>query len=380
MSELQTGLLIISAVIVIAVLVYNKIEQQRLRKTTEAAFASTHEDVLLSTQAASMPEAPRRLDESAADDRIEHTLGDYRIGSEPIEMPMQSKHQDSPTDASRLVQVLQSTALTADIDFIINLAFARERSGAQIAEAAQRLGAATVRKPVHWEGFDTASQSWQPIHSGHTYRNARVGIQLANRSGPADEIELAAFFASIGEIAEALNAHLEAEPIAEAKQRALGLDAFCADHDIQIGLSVLGREGQTLQGTKIRALAEANGCILARDGRFHKLSEQGAMLYALSNTEPMPFHAETLKTLSTRGVGLTLDVPRAPGTPATFRAYIDFARQLTQALGGVLVDDDRKAISDAAIEQIALQLNAIHHAMAARGIHAGSPIALRLFA
>ena len=376
MSELQTGLLVISAVIVIAVLVYNKIEQLRLRRTTQAAFGSSHEDVLLKPM---QTEAPEPSTAYSADlpsyERIEHTLGHFGADQNTEPKP-------EPEMAALKVHApaFQSAALDPDIDYIVDLELPRDYSGAEVMQHAGNFAVAALRKPVHWEGLDNGLKSWQPVHSAHMYRQLRVGIQLVNRAGPTDEDELTVFLVSVRDIAESLGARMESDEPQQAKQRALALDAFCADHDIQIGLSVLGREGETLQGTKIRALAEANGCVLARDGRFHKFNEQGALLYALSNTEPMPFHPETLKTLNTRGVGLTLDVPRAPGTPATFRAYIEFARQLAQALGGVLVDDERKAISDAAVEQIAAQLNTLYQAMAVRGIPAGGAIALRLFA
>jgi FtsZ-interacting cell division protein ZipA len=134
-----------------------------------------------------------------------------------------------------------------------------------------------------------------------------------------------------------------------------------------------------LSGTKLRALAESAGCRLGKDGYFRKVGDDGAELYSLGNAEPMPFHPETLKMLATRGVTVLFDVPRAPGGAGAFRAYIDFARHLAQALDGVLLDDERKAIGQAAIDQIGAQLTQIHQAMAARGIPAGSPAALRLF-
>ena len=75
-------------------------------------------------------------------------------------------------------------------------------------------------------------------------------------------------------------------------------------------------------------------------------------LFSLANLEPMPFHPETIKTLQTRGVTVLFDVPRVPASAAAFRRFIDFAHQLEQALGGVLVDDNRKPIGQAALEAI----------------------------
>ena len=68
-----------------------------------------------------------------------------------------------------------------------------------------------------------------------------------------------------------------------------------------------------------------------------------------------------------------------PASAAAFRRFIDFAHQLEHALGGVLVDDERKPIGQVALEAIVRQLEHIHSTMAARSIPAGGPLALRLF-
>ena len=375
MSELQLGLVVIAAVILVAVLAYNKYEQIRLRRRTQAAFGSAHPDVLLADAA---PSTEAEGPGVSVDMRVEHTLGDYVTEKKP-EVPSDPTGFIEPLSSRPQTVSLRYAALDARIDFVVGFDLPRPISGEDIAQHALAALDPGLRKPVHWEGYDSSAKSWLAIQPQHRYEQVRVGLQLVNRAGPVDEDEIAAFMSGLQELALALAAQLEVTDVDTAYEAALGLDAFCADHDIQIGLSVLGREGLTLAGTKIRALAESNGCVLAKDGRFHKLNEHGVSIYTLGNTEPMPFHPETLKSLSTRGVSLTLDVPRAPGIPNTFRNFIEFAKQLAQALDGVLVDDDRKALSDAAIEQIAVQLNVIHQAMAARGIPAGGPAALRLF-
>ena len=58
---------------------------------------------------------------------------------------------------------------------------------------------------------------------------------------------------------------------------------------------------------------------------------------------------------------------------------LDTGRQLANSLGGTLVDDNRTPVTEAGLEQIRNQLRRIYAAMEARGIRAGSHIALRLF-
>jgi FtsZ-interacting cell division protein ZipA len=142
---------------------------------------------------------------------------------------------------------------------------------------------------------------------------------------------------------------------------------------------VIGSESHSFAGSKIRAIAESAGLALGRDGRFHRAGDDGGELFALANLEPTPFHPETIRTLQTRAITVLFDVPRVPPSAAAFRGFIDFAHHLEQALGGVLVDDNRKPIGQAALETIGQQLERIHRTMQARGIPAGGTLALRLF-
>ena len=58
---------------------------------------------------------------------------------------------------------------------------------------------------------------------------------------------------------------------------------------------------------------------------------------------------------------------------------LELARNFAAALGGVLVDDNRAALSDGAIDKIHRQLESILAKMDAGQISAGGVRALRLF-
>lgn len=404
MSDFQLGLLAISAVILVAVIAYNKWEEWRLRRRTEAAFGAGHKDVLLDAEgsgaaqnpqpplsaaadfaSAAAPEyvAPAPDADAPLDHTLEHTLGVPELDEAvtlppPIEAVAAAPYKPFNFPATSTVPRL--ARLDPDIDFIVQMQFARPLDGGAVLVKADELFDEALLELVHWEGFNDSQAAWEVAQSAHSYTHVRTGLQLANRHGAVSKQNFAAFQDAMQAFALDAAAQIEMSDPDEALQRAAHLDAFCADYAIQIGLSVFGREGQSLAGTKLRALAESAGCRLDKDGCFRKFTDDGAELYSLSNTEPMPFHGETLKTLATRGVTVLFDVPRAPGSAAAFRAYIDFARHVAQVLDGVLLDDDRKAIGQAAIDQIGAQLTQIHQAMATRGIPAGSPAALRLFA
>jgi hypothetical protein len=371
MSDLQIGLVGIGILVVVAVLAYNKWQEVKLRRRAEAAFASQHRDALLGERAgaAAAREVAARWTPAPPGEpvrRVEHTLGD-------------AGHDAGGATQAEASPAAPAPTLDAAVDFIIEIDCPRPADAADLEQHGRGSLDETSVKPVHWEGRDDARGDWRPIEPAGRYRSLRVGLQLADRSGAVTEADLAVFARAVNEIAVALGARPRVPPIAEGLARAQGLDRFCADVDVLIGLSVIGSESHTFPGTKIRAAAESAGLVVGKDGRYHRFGEDGIEHFALANLEPMPFHPETMKTLQTRGVTALFEVPRVPASDTAFRRFLDFAHELEQALGGVLVDDNRKPIGQAAIESILQQLDRIHATMDERGIPAGGPVARRLF-
>jgi hypothetical protein len=369
-SDLQLGLLGIGVIVVVAVIAYNKWQEIKLRRRAEAAFASGHRDVLFGERAEAVEGARATAvwtPSGAVDatDRVEHTLGDAgKVAT--------AAHPDEASPPA-------AAELDAAVDYIVELDCARPIAAADLADHAGSVGYEALADSVRWEGREETHGEWYPIDPAARYRHIRVGLQLASRSGAVSERDLASFSRAVQDIARTLDAQAELPDLAAALARAQALDRFCADVDVLIGLSVIGSESHTFSGTKIRALAESAGLAIGRDGRFHRVGEDGIEQFALANLEPMPFHAETVRTLQTRGVTALFDVPRVPPSDAAFRRFLDFAHELEQSLGGVLVDDNRKPIGQVALEAIARQLDRIHATMDAHGIPAGGPLARRLF-
>jgi FtsZ-interacting cell division protein ZipA len=206
----------------------------------------------------------------------------------------------------------------------------------------------------------------------------RVGLQLADRNGPATQQEMADFAAMAQGVADAIGATSRLAESGAALQRGRQLDALCADVDVQIGLNLTTRGGP-VSGTRIRALAEAHGLVLERDGRFHRRDDSGLELYTLCNMEAAAFSAEGMKELATKGLTLLFDVARVPGGITVFDRFVDFTRVMAEALSAAIVDDNRQPLDDAGLSRIRAQLQTLYASMENQGIPAGSPLALRLF-
>ena len=350
MNELQLGLLGIAVLVVVGVLSYNKWEETKLKRRADEAFASNHEDVLLDG-ISTKPAAGRQTDAPA---RIEPTF------------------VSKPADATAA-----GGTLDVRIDFIAVLEAGQTVPGEAVS-AAIVDSQATPAKAVHWEGHNRQTARWEPLAASGEYQRLRVGLQLADRKGAVSQSNLEEFSTMVHAVADAIGGNHTPADAAAALQRARQLDALCADVDVQIGLNLISRGG-AFPGTRIRALAEAHGLALERDGRFHRRDDSGVELYTLCNMEEAVFSAEGMKEFATKGLTLLFDVARVPEGVSAFDRFVEFAHTLADALSAAVVDDNRQRLDDAALAKIRAQLQALYASMEQQGIPAGSALALRLF-
>jgi FtsZ-interacting cell division protein ZipA len=353
MSELQLGFLVIGAVVVIAVLLYNKWQEVRYRRQAEASFNSRHHDVLMQTASGAETKAQTA---PAAGGRIEPL---FRVPG----------RRDETAD-------VRESALSDALDFVVPIDAAEDVPGGAVLQAAA-VALADCSRPLRWEGFNAATTQWEALRADGSYSLMRAGLQLVDRRGAVNADELAIFGAGVQQAAVAAGALATIPDFAPALVLSAELDRFCSDVDIQIALHVVSG-GAAFTGTKVRALAEATGLALDdAGGKFRRSDDAGRVLYTLVNFESVPFRSDSMRSLTTRGLTLELDVPRAPH--GAFDLLRESARQLAQALDARIVDDNRQPLGAAAFDQIRTRLQAIYRTMEARGIAAGSATALRLF-
>jgi len=357
MSDLQTSLLVIGGFTVAGVYLFNWWQERRFRRRSEQAFAREHEDVLLEEK-----EAPARDADPAV--RVEP-----KIPAEP-----------APRPAAARPEVGAPITAVADpvIDYVVEVSLGSAADGMDLYEELLALTAGSG-KPVVVAGYDRDSGEWHAAGSGRQYSQLRFALQMSNRAGCVEPGQLTSFCDAVVKWAEHNHGEAKYPDVAEAHATAVELDRFCADVDIAIGINVVTRDGNPFSGTKIRALAEAAGLKLEPDGVFVAYGERGDARFTLDNHEPMPFVPEQMKTLFTCGVTFLLDVPRVEAAVHAFDTMVETARNFAAALDGTLVDDNRKPLSDGAIETIRNRLKDILAKMDAAQIAAGGARARRLF-
>lgn len=427
MNELQLGLIGLGTAAVIGVVVYNKWQERRHRQVAEQLLQRGHEDVLLGGR--EIPE--RRFADEAERERSEAAPADAPVRepvrepfiaeppesfagerkepafcTEPVQAdapPLETEESlpacepcasEAPHSARRAQEVappipaahaavvdeegVPAMLVSPAIDFVARLELIESVSGERLLDGQHEL-LARIEKPVGWAGFNDRLGQWEAVTPAGAYRRVRVGLLLADRRGPLGEADLLTFIGAMQALAGDLAAALDLPAMEPALNAAIALDQFCANVDIQIGLNLIG-QGQVFPGTKIRALAEAAGMVLDESGRFVRRDDDGNVLYTLANQVSAAFTAETMRMLSTHGLAFLLDVPRVAHGDRVFAQMLDVARRMADTLHGVLVDDNRRPLTEAMLEPFRRQIGEYQSQLAARGMPAGGPLALRLFA
>jgi len=167
----------------------------------------------------------------------------------------------------------------------------------------------------------------------------RAAMQLISRDGVVSDAELLEFRSMVETLGTRLGAGVRAPEMREALDVARELDRTCADADIQVALHVVG--------------------IGDRADDF----------------AGQPFQA----TPRADGVTLTIDVARTPEPGRTYEAMARAGRQLAQAQGGRVVDDQGRELDERALAAIGRSIDAVRQQLAGCGIEPGSPLALRVF-
>ncbi len=369
MNPLFLGLVIAGVALVVAVLAYNWMQERRARRRIAAAFTrpggvregsepSLRGDAAIAPgQSVSIEQAPGVEDEGLA--------GEPLTQDEAVPRPLAPAHRER-----------DGVAPDPDIECVVLLQPPAPAPSAAMASATTQR----QPKPVRWLGRRGAGLPWQALNTAAgPWQAIAACLLLADRSGAASRSDIEAFLHTVAGAAENLSIDCALPDAGDEAARADELDRFCADLDVQIGLTILKGELGQIAGTRLRGVAEAAGFRLDSAGQFEYLDETGNVLWRLQNYKQEPLTAESLRMLTTPGIVLLIDVPRVADPARVFDQMRLIAKRLAQTLEGVLVDDNRRPLDDAALVAIRDQVQATAAALRAAHIEPGGTRALRLF-
>jgi len=376
MSELQISLAIAGLLIVIGVYAFNRYQERKFRRQSEQDFEGGEEDILLDQSDEEVPYQARR--EPSIDlggDTLDIPAGEPA----PEDFPPPLRHESAEMAMPSAATDKPALAVLDEVVDYVAAVYPKEPVTASVLLDLEKKFAGFPR-PLRLLGQNVFTNALELVATGkHDYSKLLIAMQLVNRAGPVGAAELDDFCTRAQALADELAAVIELPERGEALTRAATLDEFCASVDVLIGVNVVAANGDSIPATKVRALAEASGMKLKPDGTFHYANEEGVTLFTLTNFAPTPFSPENIRQMSTHGVTLLLDVPKVANGARVFDQMLVLARQMTGSLGGTLVDDNRRPLSDAGVAKIKAQLATIYTKMEAANLAAGGERALRLF-
>ncbi|MEM5439311.1 cell division protein ZipA C-terminal FtsZ-binding domain-containing protein [Paraburkholderia diazotrophica] len=410
MDELTLGLIGAGAVVVGGVVVYNawqgaKVRRRMPRPMPTDTAEPTARDELVEQSPFIEPARPTTRREPASGEhaesaRVEPTFG----GAAPLDTPADIQAENTspngfPEDEEREQQAVEREAddernepimpaattissappaiVDRRIDCIVPIRLSAPVAGDKVLPLAQRLRRAGS-KPVHIEGKPEGGGAWELLQGGVRYEELRAAAQLANRSGPLNELEFSEFVTGVQQFADALDASPEFPDMMETVSMARELDGFAAQCDAQLSINVLS-DGAPWSANYVQAVASQDGLLLSRDGtRFVKLDAKQSPVFMLQFGDTN-FLRDDLTYKGGQMITLVLDVPVADEDILPFRLMCDYAKSLAERIGGRVVDDGRRPLPESALLAIEKQLMTLYAKLEQAGIPAGSPATRRLF-
>lgn len=363
MSQMQLGLLAMGAVVILAVALYNQWTTRR----NAPRRSSLKPDLADAPSAVAGTEGAGPLDE-----RLEPVLGPGVHSGEGIGLP-------PAAEAATHGIAVRLGLLDPLIDAVATLTLEGVVSGDAVLAAmpaTRRVGT----KLFSVEGLHAGTGIWEPPQPGQRYSAVQVGVQLANRVGPLNEIEFSDFVMKVQAFADELQALVDFPDMMQEVARARELDQFASAHDAQLGFTVRARRASWSPGYLTQQAALLGFVAGVLPGRMVLPSSQlGAAPLLVLQYETQAALAEDPEQSALRECQLSLDVPHVPRAEQPFARLCEVAASLAQGLEGVVTDGSEQVLSPAFIDTVAADLAKLYDALAERELDAGSPLARRLF-
>lgn len=347
MSQLQVGLLLLGGVVLLGVLIYNSWQARRVRPR----------------QADPVAEPPPVLSRDPA-------LGESELEAMASLTP----------DPASLSMPERRHQLDALIDALVPVALDSPVSGEAVLSAmprTRRIGS----KAFSVEGLNLVSSQWEVPVAGERYGQLQLGLQLASRSGPINDIEFSEFVVKMQVLCDALSGTPDFPDMRHEVNRARELDQFASEHDAQLGFEL--RAAKTAWSPSyIQQMAARHGMVPGPiPGRLVlPAGAEGQPALLTLSFDTRAALADDLDQAALSHCTLALDVTHVAREEQAFDRMRGLAKALAQSMDGAVTDDRGMALTDAALDQIGHDIEQLYDRLDQHGLSAGSALARRLFA
>ncbi len=286
---------------------------------------------------------------------------------------------DADTEPVPLPLPEKRPGLDALIDVIAPIVLEAPVSG-DAALAAMPTTRRAGSKPFAVEGLNVASGEWEAPHAGQRYSAFQAGVQMANRTGPLNEIEYSEFVMKAQAFADAVNGSPEFPEMLHEVARARELDQFASGHDAQLGFTLRARNAAWSPGYVQQNAARLGFVSGVIPGRMVLPAQAHGLPPVLGLTfDTQAAMAEDPALSAIREVTLSLDVPQVDRSERPFVRMRESAIALAASMDGLITDDNGQVIRVEALDGIGADLEQLYDTLDGRDLAAGSVLARRLF-
>jgi len=299
MTDLQIGLLVIGAAAVVAVVIYNRLQERNAGRDAQRAFGARGQaDALFGEPA----------------------------GQDPVGRSLMRK-LDGPVEGMPDVR----------LDYVVDLEIARGTLSATVLEHWRGLEHRFAQRAL-LAGSDGAG--WRRVASGdvRSLTALKAALQMVSRGGVVSDAELIEFRSAVETLGAALGATLSAPEMREALDEARLLDKICADTDIQVALHVTGGSPQTAEPAagEFQVQQRADGlslildvpCTLEPVRAFEAMARAGAQLAAAGGGRLVDDNGNPLDERALAAIGAELEGVRSRLAEAGFEPGSELALRL----------------------------------------------------
>jgi hypothetical protein len=267
------------------------------------------------------------------------------------------------------------------LDAVVSLTIESAIKGAAVLH---QLGATrrVCTKPFFIEGLNPLSQAFEPLQPDLAYNALQLGIQLANRSGPLNEIEYSEFIQKVQHLSEQLNANIDFPDMFEVMAKARELDAFASQYDAQLAMHLCPRSipwSMAYLQQHAAAVGLTHPLIPGRLGLSSKQADRSGVPMVVLTFDAQVALADDSSQAALRDAILNFDVPQTPAAAQPLEQFKTTLQTLAKNLDAKVLDDAGQAVNADHFDHIATELARVYNALEQHGFEAGSMLARRLF-
>lgn len=311
------------------------------------------------------PEAQDSMDTQQRLDGIEPSLDGPAFERDLMPPPLPVERKPGGMDA--LIDVIAPIALETHV------------SG-EAALAAMPPTRRAGSKPFSLEGLNEATRQWEVPAAGQRYTAFQAGVQLANRTGPLNEIEYSEFVMKAQAFADTVNGAPEFPEMLDEVARARELDQFASTHDAQLGFTLRARSAAWSPGYVQQNASKLGFVAGVIPGRMVLPASTAGLPPILGLAfDTQAALADDPAHSALRELTLSLDVPQVLRSERPYVRMREAAKALAEAMDGVITDDNGQPLQADAMDLVGSELEQLYDTLDERDLSAGSALARRLF-